>query len=74
MSAGCDPARLVEFGAMDLPDAVKLTGLGRSFLYDLMSKGALRYTKIGRTRSIPRSELTRLLASGLVGAEQGASA
>jgi excisionase family DNA binding protein len=65
--------RLVADGTLDVPAACAFCGLGRSFLYTLMERGELKYVKVGKRRLIPRCELTRLLASGLVGAEQGAA-
>jgi excisionase family DNA binding protein len=74
MQVSCDDrVRLVEGGAVDVADACKFCGLGRTYLYDLMGRGQLRYTKVGKRRLIPRSELVRLLACGLVGVGQGAS-
>jgi excisionase family DNA binding protein len=58
---------VVRDGAVDVPEACRFTGLGRSFLYQLMEKGALLYLKQGRRRLIPRTELVRLLAEGLRG-------
>jgi excisionase family DNA binding protein len=66
--------QLVGEGAVDVPEACRFTGLGRTFLYQLMDSGKLRYAKVGRRRLIPRAELVRLLANGLVGAGQGAGA
>ena len=59
--------QLVESGAVTVPEAEKFTGLGRTFLYGLMERGELRYIKAGKRRLIPRAELTRFLAAGLVG-------
>jgi len=58
---------VVRDGAVDVPEACRFTGLGRSFLYQLMESGALLYVKRGKRRLIPRSELIRLLAEGLCG-------
>jgi excisionase family DNA binding protein len=63
-----DRERIVADGAVDVPEACRLTGLGRTFLYTLMDRGELRYCKIGKRRLVPRSEITRLLANALVGA------
>jgi excisionase family DNA binding protein len=62
---------VVRDGAVDVPEACRFTGLGRSFLYQLLEKGALLYVKRGRRRLIPRTELVRLLAEGLKGATRG---
>jgi excisionase family DNA binding protein len=58
---------VIEQGAMDITDACEFVGVGRSFLYTLMESGSLRFIKLGRRRLIPRLELQRLLADGLVG-------
>jgi excisionase family DNA binding protein len=59
--------KLVEQGSIDVPEACRLTGLGRTFLYSLMERGQVRFCKVGKRRLIPRSEITRLLAESLVG-------
>jgi excisionase family DNA binding protein len=58
---------IVQKGTVSITRAVMFTSLSRSALYDLMQTGKLRYTKIGRRRLIPMSELERLLAAGMVG-------
>lgn len=43
------------------PDEVaQLLGLSRATIYNLMSRGQLRYTTIGNRRRIHRSEVERL--------------
>jgi excisionase family DNA binding protein len=69
-----ESGQLVTDGAVDVAEACRFTGLGRTFLYQLMDRGELRYAKVGRRRLIPRAELVRLLAGGLVGAPRGAEA
>jgi excisionase family DNA binding protein len=68
MATGVESEQLVTDGAVTVPAACQFTGIGRSYLYVLMEKGALRFIKIGRRRPIPRAELVRLLAGGMVGA------
>ncbi len=51
---------LVEEGLVSLEDAMEFLSLGRSTLYELMDKGMLPYSKIGRSRRIPRRALVRL--------------
>jgi excisionase family DNA binding protein len=58
---------LVGDGTMDVSSACEFTGLGRTYLYSLMDRGHLRYAKVGKRRLIPRAELVRLLADGIVG-------
>jgi len=60
--------RLVQRGAYTVLMASEFTSLSRSALYALMQTGRLRYTKVGRRRLIPISELERLLAEGMVNA------
>ena len=58
---------LTSEGAVPVNEACRLTGLGRTFLYQLMDGGELRYAKLGKRRLIPRREISRLLAAHLVG-------
>ena len=44
--------------------AVKLTGISRSRIYELIQSGDLAVKKIGRSTLIPFSALKRLVASG----------
>ncbi|WNI16234.1 helix-turn-helix domain-containing protein [Actinacidiphila sp. ITFR-21] len=44
-------------------DAAEALSLGRSTIYELMSEGALRFVKRGRSRRIHRDELERFAAS-----------
>ena len=46
------------FGSMEpitvrIPDAIKLTGIGRSKLYELISSGDIETIKVGRMTLIP---------------------
>jgi excisionase family DNA binding protein len=59
--------KLTAEGAVDIASAEKFTGLGRTFLYALMSRGDLKFIKLGKRRLIPRAELNRLLSEHLVG-------
>lgn len=65
MSAG----ELVADGAVRIEEATRISGLGRTTLYRLMSAGEIATVKIGARRLIPRSELRRILAENLVPAE-----
>jgi excisionase family DNA binding protein len=62
---GMNNDELLQDGAIGIEEARKFTGLGRSVLYDLMSKGRLPFTKIGARRLIPRRALVEVLAQGL---------
>lgn len=57
---------LVEEGAVTIPEAMRITGFGRTFLYEAMAKGELPYIKIGASRRIPRRALSLWLARGLM--------
>lgn len=61
---------LLSEGALGLDEAQRFTGLGRSYLYELMVKGRLPYSKCGSRRLIPKKALVELLANGLVGVQQ----
>ena len=57
--------RLASDGAMSIAKAVEFTGLGRTTLYRLMDGGKIAYSKIGRSRRIPRRELVRILSEDM---------
>jgi|GEM_PF-2513905 len=61
---------LLSEGALGLDEAQRFTGLGRSYLYELMTSGRLPFTKCGSRRLIPKRALVELLADGLVGGVQ----
>jgi excisionase family DNA binding protein len=48
--------------------ATKEFGVGRTQLYEWMSRGLLPFAKVGRMRLIPRAALKKLLAEHLVAA------
>ncbi|WP_228927606.1 helix-turn-helix domain-containing protein [Streptomyces sp. DH7] len=45
-----------------VPDAVRVLGLSRSVVYDLIRAGRLRTVKEGRTRLVPASAITDYVA------------
>nr|WP_255352073.1 helix-turn-helix domain-containing protein [Novosphingobium sp. AAP93] len=45
-----------------MPDAVRMTGIGRSKLYQLIASGELETIKIGRCTLVPVDALKNLLA------------
>ena len=47
--------------AYSVKEAQRATGLSRSFLYILMKRGDLAYTKIGTRRVIPTASLASLI-------------
>jgi hypothetical protein len=47
--------------AVRVPDAVKMTGIGRSKLYELIKEGAIDVVKIGAITIIPVASLEALL-------------
>jgi excisionase family DNA binding protein len=44
-----------------IPTAVKLTGIGRSKIYELIQEGEIEVVKIGSATLIPLASLQRLL-------------
>lgn len=48
--------------AYRIDEAVKASGLGRSFLYERMADGSLKSVKIGGRRLIMRDDLLRFLS------------
>jgi excisionase family DNA binding protein len=64
---------LVRDGAVTIPEAVKLTGVGRTSLYLMIASGKIASVKIGKRRLIPRAELRRVLADNLIPAAGAAS-
>jgi excisionase family DNA binding protein len=48
---------------LDITDAMELTGLGRSKLYELIATGQLGSVKVGARRLIPAAELQRFVDS-----------
>lgn len=46
---------------VSVKEAVRITGLGRSYLYELMKAGDLSYKNIGKRRLIPLTNLRRLV-------------
>lgn len=47
--------------SVSVKEAVRMTGLGRSFLYELMKAGTLNFTNVGKRRLIPVTDLRRLV-------------
>lgn len=50
--------------AYRIDEAVRASGLGRTFLYEHIASGALRSVKIGGRRLIMRSDLLSFLDKG----------
>ena len=57
---------LLEDGCLTIEEAMRFSGLGRSFLYEQMKAGRLPYVKVGAARRVPRRALQRFLAEHLV--------
>jgi len=55
-SSGAEPL------AVRIPDAVRMTGIGRSKLYELIASGDLETVKIGRCTLVTIDALKELLA------------
>jgi excisionase family DNA binding protein len=58
-----DALELVAGGMLTVPEAVALSHIGKSKLYELMDAKALPSAKVGRRRLIPRLALERFLAA-----------
>jgi len=56
--------------AYRIDEAVKASGLGRSFLYERMADGSLKSVKIGGRRLIMRDDLLRFLCGEIVVASE----
>ena len=54
----------IEKVAYRVDEAVKASGLGRSFLYERIAAGDLKSVKVGGRRLILRSDLMSFLTSG----------
>ena len=57
--------------AVRIPDAVRMTGLGRSKLYELIASGDLETIKIGRCTLVTVDALKALLAKARAGTYKG---
>lgn len=57
---------LFDEGCLTVPQAVEITTISRSALYNAMSAGELAFVRRGRRRLIPRKALVAWLAQGLV--------
>lgn len=55
---------------INVDEAARLLGLGRSKTYELVLSGQLRSLKIGRSRKIPKQALDEFVRSRLEEAEQ----
>ena len=56
--------------AYSINEAVRVTSLGRSKLYQLMSNGDLEYVKVGKRRLVTASACQDLLTRHVVNARQ----
>nr|WP_292974067.1 helix-turn-helix domain-containing protein [Novosphingobium sp.] len=52
--------------AVRIPDAVRMTGIGRSKLYELIASGDLDAIKVGRCTLVPMESLRALLSNARV--------
>jgi excisionase family DNA binding protein len=55
-AAGADPDQLLTVG-----EAAAILGIGRSTLYELMTRGAITSVKVGRCRRFRRSDVNRFI-------------
>ena len=63
-------SELVSDGLVTVDQAVGITNLSRSFLYQQMEGGKLPYSKCGKRRMIPRKALNAWMEGNLVGFKQ----
>ncbi|ESQ83053.1 hypothetical protein AEAC466_14415 [Asticcacaulis sp. AC466] len=54
--------------AYRIDEAVKASGLGRSFLYERIAAGDLKSVKVGGRRLVLRDDLIAFLTSGITSA------
>ncbi len=62
-----DRTELVAEGMLKVSEAAACLRLSRSRLYELMDAGELPFSKIGRSRRIPRRAVVELAARSLQG-------
>jgi excisionase family DNA binding protein len=62
-------SEMLEEGALRVGQAVAFSGVGRSFLYEAMTRGELKYFKAGSARLIPKRALVEFLARQAAGGE-----
>lgn len=63
MSAGRGDAALLEPISVRIPEAVRLTGLSRSRIYELMRSGDIEFAKVGSSTLIFVESLRILIGS-----------
>jgi excisionase family DNA binding protein len=59
--------------AVTVADASRISGLGRTTIYERMADGSLPFAKIGRRTVIPMDGLIALIASGIVRMDEAAA-
>lgn len=57
---------LVAAGLVTTEEAAEFLGISRSKLYEMMGERRISFVQVDRNRRIPRNELVRLAAAGLV--------
>jgi excisionase family DNA binding protein len=63
-----DSPRIVDTSgliAVDPKRAAEMTGLSRAMIYNLIERGVLRRSKIGRATRIPVADLVALIEDGI---------
>ena len=63
MDLGERPATSLEPISVRIPEAVRMTGLSRSAIYELMRDGDIEFAKVGRSTLIPVDSLRRFVDS-----------
>lgn len=56
---------------LDIASTCQYLGMGRTTLYDIMNKGLLAYTYIGRQRRVLLSDIKKYINSTYVAAKKG---
>lgn len=63
-SSPCEQAATFEPLTVRIPTAMKLTGIGRSKLYELIASGDIEIVKVGTASLVTMTSLRRLVARG----------
>lgn len=62
VAAPANEVELIEPISVRIPEACRLTGIGRSKLYELIASGELEVIKIGAMTLVPMAGLRNLIA------------
>ena len=62
-SSSSDPNRVTEPYALSIEEAANFCGIGRTKLYELIKKGAIKARKLGRRTILPVADLKEFVES-----------